>query len=356
MQELTIDAENNGVMGHKTILFGQLDFGNAKSFERVRDMAIQRAEVYYRGDILIDLEAIFQADQLSLLIQKHSFAHEFDKSWRNTVKLIQHASQFAVSGRIYGWLVEEGSVSASVVIEPDNDHGSVRHYQRAVGLLESEGMQKQEEALELLNHAIQAHEGHAQALHARAELWCELGEKDRALEDYTCSIRWAPILPEGYLGRSRMYIEAGQYEDAIMDLTSAVKFGIPHQSYYWEARQMKAECFMRLGDFRNAEPEWRLLSRRKFSPKDHQAGIPLQIATRYGRTLLENGKADEAIRMIESMVLENDHSQSTVPLADLLLIRGLAMKKAGKKGFLSVLREAARAGSEQAADLLLTTA
>jgi hypothetical protein len=60
--------------------------------------------------------------------------------------------------------------------------------------------------------------------------------------------------------------------------------------------------------------------------------------------------------MIESMVLENDHSQSTVPLADLLLIRGLAMKKAGKKGFLSVLREAARAGSEQAADLLLTTA
>lgn len=341
-------------MAHKSILFGQLDFGNAKSLERVRDMAIQRSEVYYRGDILVDLEAIFEADQLCLLIPKLSIVHELEKSWRNTVKLLQHASQFAVSGKVYGWLVSDGKVE-SATIEPDNDHGAVRHYQRAIGLL-SQGNQQRDEAMELLNHAIQAHEGHAQALQARAELWCEAGNKEQALDDFSGSIRWAPTLPEGYLGRGRLYIDAGQYEDAIMDLTSAVKFGIPHQSYYWEAREMKAECFMQLGDYRSAEQEWRLLSRRKFADEEIQSGVPLRIAAGYGRTLLENGKADEAIRMVEAVVVEGGQHANSMSLADLLLIRGLAMKKAGKKGFISALREAAQAGSEQAADLLLATA
>ena len=341
-------------MGYKSILFGQLDFGNAKSFERVRDMAIQRSEVYYRGDILIDLEAIFEADQLSLLIAKHSIAHELEKSWSNTIKLLQHASQFAVSGRIYGWLLSEGKPKR-VIIEPDNDHGAVRHYQRAIGLLQ-EGEGQQSEALELLNHAIQVHEGHAQALHTRAELWCKMGNRERALEDYSGSIRWAPTLPEGYLGRGRIYIESGNFQDAIMDLTSAVKLGIPHQPYYWAARQMKAECFMELGDFRNAEQEWRLLSNRKYSSEEIQEGIPLRIATGYGRTLLANGKPDEAIRMVEAVVQDGKQLTGKFPVADLLLIRGLAMKKAGKKGFISALKEAAQAGSEQAADMLMATA
>lgn len=340
-------------MAFKTILFGQLDFGNAKSFERVSDMSMQRAEVYYRNEVLIDLENVFDPDQLSLLMEKKSYTHEYDKIWRNTINLIKHATQFAVSGRVYAWLLEDRKVVKEMVLEPDNDHGAVRHYRRACSLKNRE--ENAQEAIEVLNYAIEAHEGHAQALQARAELWSSKGKTEKAIADYSRSIQWSPTLPDAYLGRAALYLESEQYEEAIMDLTSAVKFGIPHQSFYWEARRMKADCFMHLEDYKNAESEWRLLSRRNFSEAEVAEGVPAYIAHQYSLTLLENGKPEDAIRTLEPFVKGEISADSFTPKADLLFVRGLALKQAGRKGFRSALKEAADAGSEQAADMLMTT-
>lgn len=74
--------------------------------------------------------------------------------------------------------------------------------------------------------------------------------------------------------------------------------------------------------------------------------------TKYGQSLLELGNYQEAVSAFnEALKLEQETAEK-VKESEPLLYRGIALQKAGKKGFVKDWKQAAKLGSEKALELM----
>lgn len=336
-------------MTYKTILTGRLEFGSSRSFEKVLTMYEHRAENYYKSDIILkEDEEYFDGNCYCLRIPR-TITHVSEKTWKNTINLLEYVAQFAVAGCIRAWMTDEGKVRRQAVIEPKSDKIAVQAFLRGRELIKTNG--KESEALEALNRAIRKYDRHGQAFERRGHLNFKLKKYTEALEDFSKSIELNPIIPDPHLGRANVKIIQDDLKAAIADLTQAIKKSIPLLPIYWKARRLRAECHLQLGEYKEAIQDLKFFTKRQFKPDNPNFLWRKKAFFDYGRALLEVGDYEEAVKAFNTAAeIKDGHDPS--PQADELLYLGIARRKAGDKAFVQDWKEAAGLGSEEAAKLL----
>ena len=334
-------------MSYKVIASGHLEFGNARSFERMIQSYQQRLETYYKNDIFLRPEELWASDSTFLSIPRMT-VQAAEKTWRNTVNLLESIVQFAMAGSVSLWKLDNGVMLEHVVIEPRCEKSAVQSFLLGRELI-SKG--KRGEAKEALNQAIEKFERHALAYERRGYVNFMLNNFEDAAYDFSKSIDINPNNPEAYVGRALVRMTKGTFPAALADLEIALKTSIPHQPIYWKARRLKGEIYLEQEEYAMAEKELRDFTNRPFKAEDPNGPWLRRAWYNYGRTLLGLSRYPEAVAAFNRS-MELDSAKDHIATADQLYFRGVALQKAGQEGYSKDLYAAAEQGSERAARLL----
>ncbi len=326
---------------YKSIFKGRLEFGNPKSYDKVLKMYQHRVENYYKMDILLNEEEIFDQEAFTLNVPRF-ITQGSVKSFKNTVSLLEYVAQFAVSGDIGIWMTEEGKILRHNRVEPKSDRGAVQAYLKGRELSGQEG--KEDEAMSALSKAIEKFERHAHAYERRGYVNYMLKNFEDARYDFTKSIDMCSINPDAYFGRAKLKMKEEDYKGAIEDFNNAVKTSIPLQPIYWHARRLKADCHFKLNDYNGALLDLKLFSKRHFSEDNPNYNFKRSVLFNYGRALMETQSFEEAIAVFQR-VHETDYGTDSIPEGDKFYYLGMAKKQAGKNGYVKDLKKAAELGS-----------
>jgi len=337
-------------MFFKSIFQGNLQFGNAKSYDKVIKMYDHRLENYYKMDVLFKIEEIFIPDDLAVKIPR-TVTNITDKNWKNTVDLLKYVAQFAIAGNIGAWMTEEGSILKYAWIEPKGDKAVVQNFLKGRSLVDQEG--KEHEAEQALSKTIELYNKHAQAYERRGYVNVQLRKFHDAERDFTKSVNLDASNSPAYFGRAKMKIQKEEWQEAISDLSLAIKTSLALQDIHWAARRMKGECHLKLNQYEEAEFEFRFFNKRVFKEKSPNAKYVRTTLFNHGKVLLELQKYPEAIATFDRLMkLETSADNSNITEADILVYRGISRKSAGKNGFKSDWNAAKKLGSEHAIQLL----
>ncbi len=336
-------------MTYKSIFKGRLEFGSPKSFDKVRTMYQSRVENYYKNDVLIDEEEVFDASSSSFAIPRLITPSTSQKTWKNTVGLLNYISQYAVAGELGGWLIDNGTIIGHKTIEPNSDRAAVQAFLKGRALVEEKG--KQDEAIVELTKAINKFDRHALAYERRGRVNHILKNYQDALYDYTKSIDLNPSNTAPYFGRGLIHRKNGDIEKAIEDFNLAIKTSIPLQSIYWQAHRRKALCHLETGDYAGAFNNLKFYSKRKFKPGDTNQEWQPFATFHYGRALLDAKNYTEAVDVFKQVEALSDGTEVVDP-AEILYYKALALKKSGKNGYRKDAMQAAKMGYTKASDLL----
>ncbi len=288
-------------MSKRTIFNGRLEFKNSKSFERVKGLYEQRIETFYKDDILFRMDQITEEENCAITIPKH-VGQGTEKSWKNTVQLLEYISQYAISGKVQAWMTENGQVLLSSDIEPEGDKAAIINYRKGVEL-HQEG--KADEAIEAFDKALNTFEKHSLALEKRAYAKLMNQDIDGACKDFCQSIEHYPQNPEAYLGRARVWIEKAEYEKAKEDLTQTLKYAVPMQPVFWKARRLKAKAHLNLQEWDKAIFELKFFSKRTYLPEDPNYQWKRASLVQYGCLLWKEGDMDAATAQLQEALRYN---------------------------------------------------
>lgn len=331
----------------KTILQGRLEFGNDKSYQKVFKMFEYRTETYYKSDVIIKQEEVFDGKVLSLEIPRYVGQH-LDKSYRNTVSLLEYCAQFAIAGEIRAWQTDKGTVLSYVYIEPQSDKAAVTNFIKGKKLVGENG--REQEALEALSNAIEKYNRHAYAYEKRGEVNYMLKKYHDSLRDFNKCLAIDDTIPDAYLGRANIAIHNGDYQEAADNLDMTLKKSIALQNIYWKARRMKADCHIRLKQFDKAAFDLKLYTNRKFKEDSPNLKYQSEARIHYLNVLME---LEEYLEILEIL---NKIEEVDVDLKKyeglLYYYRGFSKHKTGKKGHLKDLKKAVELKSQDAIDYL----
>jgi len=335
-------------MLQKTIIQGKIEFGTDKAFNMAKKMYSQRAENYYKDDVLFELDEIFEEEGLSLNIPRY-VKQVYAKSLKNTSIILEYVTQFGVSGELNIWALDEGKIVMYKHLEPDSDKAVVRQYLKGKVLMSKKG--KENEAIEALTKAIEKYDRHAQAYERRAKINFVLQKDHDALRDYNKSIGLDPNNPYAYLGKAEVYIKKNELDNAIESLDLAIKKSVALQAIHWTSRRLKGKMHLRKAEFKKAEFEYKLFTKRKFPKGNANIMWRREAFFDYGRVLLGLEDYAEAVNAFESS-LDLEEGNDKIPDAEKLRFRGIAKQKAGQNGFKKDIKEAANMGDKEAEELL----
>ncbi|HMQ47625.1 MAG TPA: hypothetical protein PKA00_05810 [Saprospiraceae bacterium] len=334
-------------MVYKSIFSGHLEFGNQKSIDRIQALYAHRAENYYRNQILLKPEEIFNMEATTLEIPRH-IGQGTEKDWKNTVNMLQYIVQYAIAGDISCWRVDEGRVVEHIHIEPQGDKTAIQEFIKGREMVEETGMEQ--EAKEALSRAIEKFERHAKAYERRGFVNYQLHNFKDALYDYSKSIDINPAAAEPYLGRGFVKMAMGDLAGAIADFEKTAQQSIPLQSIYWKARRVKGECHLKLQQYDKAAFELKFFTQRPFTPDNSNFKWRKMAFFNYGKAQLELGQFKDSVQSFAKAI--STDGIALVDPAEFLLYRGIALKKAGQNGYMEDWQAAAQQGSERAAELL----
>lgn len=338
-------------MAFKAIFTGHLDFGTQRSYEQALKMYRRRVENYYKADILLVEEEIFNEEKLRLIIGKFT-APCSKRFWRNTYLLLDYVSQFAISGNIHVWLIEEGQVKKNILIEPRGDRSTVVLFHEGNNLVK-EG--KLQDAVGAYTQSIEKYAKHSNAYEQRGLAYYELGDNENAIKDFETSIGL-------YFGNTQAHFHLGKiamtmddYQKAIVHFQAVFKSSIPHQPVFWKARYMKADSHAILGEWLKAATEYKFFCYRTFTPDNPNFKYHRLAHLKWGKALLMlEDKGQDALKAFDSMLKIKEVTKDGLTIGEMRLWRGKARYQVGKKGFKEDWKIASKAGYKEAATLLKT--
>jgi len=335
-------------MLQKTIIQGRIEYGTEKSYNMALKMYIQRAEKYYKNDVLFEPEEIFFEDSLLLSIPRF-VKQVYPKTLRNTSTLLAYVVQFGLSGELNLWALDEGKILLYNQMEPNSDKVAVQQYIKGKSLVDQKG--KEEEAIAALNKAIEKYDRHAQAYERRAKVNFMLKKEHDALRDYDKSIGLDPSNPYTYLGKAEVYISKKEYQEAVECLQMTIKKSVALQSVHWQGRRLKGKLHLKLKQYKEAEFELKLFTKREFPEDNPNVKWKRDAFFDYGQTQLELEDYSGAVESFQKM-MDITSGNDKISKAKQLRFRGIAKQKAGQNGYKSDLKAAAEAGDKVAIKLL----
>lgn len=332
----------------KLIFKGRLEFGNPRTFEMVLKHWENRLETYFKTDILFKAEEVLSEEDYSLTVPQHKMMNT-EKSWRSTTALLDELAQFAVSGNIWAWCIDDGCLIETMNIEPDTDKAAVQAYRKGRSLVGQVG--KEQEATKALSRAIEKYERHALAYERRGYVNYKLKNYNDALRDFSKSIQYNPNNPDAYYGSGKIKMLKNDWEGAVLDFDLAVKRSLPLQPLHWLSRMKKGESLFHAKKYKEAAYELRLFLKRTFSEDDPNFARRRRATFVLGRSLLALNDAPAALEAFDQ-TLAIPTGIELVPEVEGLLQRAIARHRVGKPEFAHDLKAAAKMGSEEAARLL----
>ncbi len=336
--------ENN----NKVIVAGHLEFGAERNYEQVVRLFEHRRENYYRNDIFLKVEDIFQPENQVLDIPR-IIVNCTDKQWRNTTNLLKQITEFAISGDLNLWRIRETQSTEHLLLEPRGDKSATQAFLRGRQLVDENG--REDEAREALSEAIDKFGRHAMAYERRGYVNYRLGNLKDAHYDYTRSLAINASRPEAYYGRALVHRQRGEWAEAAADLTEAIRYAIPHQNVYWQARCLKGDALVQLAKLADAAKEYKFFLTRRRPDDDPLLHWERRIFFAYGKILTSLGQYKEAVEAFNRALPSPEHEKAPAD-AEILLHRGLAAQQLGQKTFVEDWKRAAKQGSERAAELL----
>ena len=309
-------------MYYKGIFKGALEFGSERSYSVVKDVYFHKFENLYKGDVMLKSEQMFDDETFSVSIP-HIISQGTEKSFKNTVGILNCMAEYAVAGQVMGWMTAEGNTTPIYYqyVEPKGDKSAIQAYLQGKSTL-AEG--KVEEAKDALTTAIERFARHALAYERRGYVNIKLKNYTDALYDYNKSIAINPHHSDAYYGRAIIKVFTKDYAGAIEDLDLTIKKTFPLQPMYWQARNMKGECHMQLKDYVKAAFEYKFFTRREYKETDPNFKKRKLAFSNYGKALVETGDYQEAVVVINKALAIED---STLKLPfDLLECKEIAVK------------------------------
>ncbi len=296
-------------MNYKVILSGRLEFGNIRSCEKAMQLFQNRYEIIYRHDIFLKAQDIFQTEQGILELYRFT-TMTAEKTWNNTIQVLEEVARYAIMGRINAWLTDNGQILQERTIEPNTEKAAVQAYINGRQLVFCEG--REMEAIQSFNQAIEKYERHAAAYERRGYVNYRLRKYADAIYDYSKSIMLNPAGAEAYLGRAVAHIAQDNPAAALPDLEKAINFSVPLQPIYWIARRIKGDCHLDLEQYEAATKEYQFFLQRKFQEDDVNFRRRRRVAFRMGKALLGMHKYKEAALALETALkIQSDDSAAS---------------------------------------------
>lgn len=328
----------------KTIVQGVLLFGTQRTYDKVLKMFKSRLENYYKGDVLLKEEELFDHENLSIVIPRF-VGKALDRSWRNLVSSMDYCSQFAISGEIRAWQTFEGKIVHYVRIEPQSEKAAVLEFQKGKQLSREKG--KEKEALAALTSAIEKYDKHAKAYERRGRINYILKKYHDATRDFNKCLKIDPSNPYAYYGRALVHLKNDETIEAIADLELTLKKSVALQNIYWQARRLKAECHLKTKQWEKAAFDLKLFAARNFAEGHPNLEWKKWAYFNYGKVLLELEQYKEALVAINK-ASDFEEGKGNITEGQKFLYLGLAKHKAGKGGYIKDIKQAAALGEEKA--------
>ena len=308
-----------------------------------------RAETYYKSDVLLAMEDIFNKESLTLTIPRF-VGNASDKSFKNTVNLLEYCAQFAISGSIDAWMINEGKVIQSREIQPQSDKAAVQQFLKGDKLFGQAG--KESEAIAAFNKTLESYEKHAQAYERRGYVNLHLKNYSDALYDFNKAIKLDDSIAYAYYGKAIIARHENNLDEAILNFEHTLKKSVALQSLYWKARLRKALCHIELEQWDKAEFDLKFFTNRKFKEGSKNDNRKALAFTLYGKVLFELGEFDKALISLDRAIEIHHEDSKGFDLNEALFQRGLVKKELGKKDALADIGKAANAGYHEAVEFM----
>jgi len=335
-------------MFYKVIIQGKFNFLNRNSYDKLVRVIQNKNLVYYKKDIVFK-ELEFLDDEKFMIDIPRYVGNHTDKTWKNTTNLFENCAQFAVSGRVFMWKVEEGKVLDFKEIEPSGDRSAIVSFKKGKEFLSTEG--KEKEAHDELSKSIEKCERNAIAYERRAVVNLMLKNYVEAKEDFEKCLNIDDTVCEAHLGLAKILMYENNLELALEHLNKALKNSVALQAIHWQCRRAKAETYITLEEWDKAEFELKLLVNRKFDKNNSNYYWKKEDIFKYGIVKYNQYDFAEALNLFEqSMSLPEGKSKT--PNKDKYYYLGMAKKNSGKSGFIHDLKLSAELGNEDAEYML----
>lgn len=332
----------------KVIFAGQLEFGTSRNFENVQTQYAHRMENYYKNDILLQPEDIFNESDHTLDIPR-TVVISSDRQYKNTVNLLERITSFSIAGDLNIWKLQGGQIVEHRLFEPRSDRTTNQLFQKGRELLDQE--ENIEDAHQALSQAIDNFERHATAYERRGLTNYRLGNFKDALYDYTKSIKIYASKPESYYGRGLVYLlKLVDLPKAIADFSTVAKFAIPHQKVYWLAKGMLGDAYLANGQQKEALREYSAFLRRKQRLPGLE-GYDRRVGFQKGMILQQEGEFADAATAFQA-ALEAPEQARAPKEAEIYFQLGQSAKEAGLDQWKDWLNQAADAGHDAAKEML----
>lgn len=333
----------------KTIIQGKLLYSNPTSFAKALKLYEHRIESYYKNDIVFAAEDIFDTENNIIEIPR-LVRQLYEKTFKNTTALLEYCSQFAVSGFIDAWLVNEGNILIYKHLEPISDKVAVKQFIKGRDLITETG--REQDAIDALNKAIEKYDNHAMAYERRGRVNYILKKYHDAKRDYGKSINIDDSNPFPYFGRAEVLMIEENWEEAIADLEKSIKLSVALQPIYWKSRRIKSICHLKLKQYEPAEFDLKLFTNRKFDESNPNFEWLCWANYQYGVTLMELEKYDLALEAFEKATIDPNANLREIPRSQAIRSKAVAKKELGQNGFIADLKEASKLGDKIAKKLL----
>jgi tetratricopeptide (TPR) repeat protein len=337
-------------MFHKSIFQGKIEFDNPRSYSKGLKMFRHRVDNYHKSiELIFEEDEIFNTETMTMEIPR-TVLNVTEKAWKTTVSLLKYTAQFAISGNIGAWMIEDGKLLHFAWIEPKSDKAVVKNYQQGKKLSSVEGREK--EAMELLTTAIEGYDKHSQAYERRGYLNYIIKNFHDAERDFTKAIEWDDSNAAAYLGRARLKMKRQDYKESLKDLELAIKYSLALQDIHWHARRLKADCLIHLEDYKNAEFELRFFNKRDFDSESRNRRHVKASLYKYALVQKKIGNEEGALNALKEALEIDSKDQKYVTDGDIYVEMSLSKKALGKNGHLADLKRAVNLGNNRAKGIL----
>lgn len=333
---------------NRIIIAGQLEFGSDRVYEQVVKQYVHRMENYYKNDILLKAEDIFQDEDRTMDIPR-KVVESSDRQWLNTLNLLERMATFSIAGDLNLWRLQDGELLEHHTLEPRGDRTTTQLYIEGRKLLDRK--ENVEAAKEALTKAIDNFDRHSIAYERRGFTNYLLANFKDALYDYNKSIDISPSRPEPYYGRGVLYLrKMDNPAAAAEDFDKVAKFAIPHQEVYWLARAQRGDAFIQLGMHAEAQREYGFFLRRK-QDIGKLSQLDRRVAFELAQSLIVTGKRKEANAFFENAIQQLEDKKAPAN-EEIQYYHAKNLRELGDKKWEALAKESAKAGFELAKELL----